>query len=139
MLFLYFPLSIKRDMSAFAYGGVASVVALCYVAMIMVGETPGYFDQNFNAPQTQIRPYIFDWNFFTSCSVTFFAYTCQVQLLPVYSELANANYRRISKVIRRSLLVDLAFYLVIGVSGYFSTFNATSNIVVERPPLEGEK
>jgi hypothetical protein len=44
MLFLYFPLSMKRDMSAFAYGGVASVVALCYVAMIMVGETPGYFD-----------------------------------------------------------------------------------------------
>ena len=42
-MFLYLPLCLKRDMSAFAYGGVASVVALCYVAAIMVWQAPWYY------------------------------------------------------------------------------------------------
>jgi amino acid permease len=59
--------------------------------------------------------------------------------MPVYSELVNPNYRRIAKVIRRSLLVDMFFYIVIGVAGYMSTFNETQSIVVERDPLNGYK
>mmetsp|Transcript_15140 Transcript_15140/g.20549 ORF Transcript_15140/g.20549 Transcript_15140/m.20549 type:complete len:106 (-) Transcript_15140:447-764(-) len=58
-------------------------------------------------------------------------------LLPVYSELVNPNYRRISKVIKRSLSVDIIFYLIIASAGYFSTFNATSDVVIQRDPLPG--
>ena len=45
--------------------------------------------------------------------------------MPVYSELVNPNFRRISKVIKRSLLTDMFFYMIIGVAGYMSTFNRT--------------
>ena len=74
----YFPLSMKRDMSAFAYGGIASIVALFYVALVMVVEAPFYYMQNHDSSETKIYWAIMDWNFLTSCSITFFAYTCQV-------------------------------------------------------------
>ena len=138
-LLFYFPLSMKRDMSAFAYGGVASVIALLYVALIMVIEMPWYNSEAWKDEKRDIQsfPVYIDLNIFTSCSITFFAYTCQVQLMPVYSELVNPNFRRIKKVITRSLLTDMFFYMIIGVAGYMSTFNYTQSIVVERPPLEG--
>ena len=71
-------------------------------------------------------------DFFTGASITFFAYTCQVQLLPIYSELVNPNEQRIKKVVSRSLLVDLMFYVSIALAGYFSTYNETPKIVLDR-------
>jgi amino acid permease len=76
-------------------------------------------------------------NFFTGCSLTFFAFTCQVQLLPIYSELQNPNYKRIKKVINRSIAIDFLFYLTIALAGYFSQFDLTEPIVLERVPLPG--
>ena len=76
-----------------------------------------------------------DMNLLTSFSLVFFAYTCQMALLPVYSELVNPNFRRIDKVIKRALGVDMVFYLAIASAGYFSTFNATSDVVIQRDAL----
>ena len=59
--------------------------------------------------------------------------------MPVYSELVNPNFRRINKIIRRSLLTDMFFYLFIAVAGYISCFNKTNDIVVERAPLDGHE
>jgi len=36
-------------------------------------------------------------------------------------------------------MLDMAFYLMIGGAGYMSQFNYTSQIVVERPPLNGHQ
>lgn len=61
-----------------------------------------------------------------------------MQLLPIYSELVNPNEKRIKKVVSRSLLVDLLFYVSIALAGYFSTFNETPPIVLNRKPLNGK-
>uniref|UniRef100_A0A7S3MZG2 Amino acid transporter transmembrane domain-containing protein n=1 Tax=Strombidium inclinatum TaxID=197538 RepID=A0A7S3MZG2_9SPIT len=71
-------------------------------------------------------------------SMTFFAYTCQIQLLPIYSELVNPSYKRIRKVINRSISVDFFFYFVIAAAGYFSQFDKTAQIVLEREFLPGK-
>jgi hypothetical protein len=42
-IFLFFPLSLLRDMSAFAVGGLLSLVALFYTALVMMIETPFYY------------------------------------------------------------------------------------------------
>jgi hypothetical protein len=57
--------------------------------------------------------------------------------LPIYSELINPNYRRIKKVVVRSLMIDCVAYATVAVAGYVSTFNYTNSIVVERPSLPG--
>lgn len=75
-LFCFFPLSTMRDMSAFAIGGLASLVALFYTAIVMVVECPFYYSKNINKPWVVIHPVYVDWNFFSSAAITFFAYTC---------------------------------------------------------------
>lgn len=79
------------------------------------------------------------WNLdiFTGCSMTFFAFQCQVQLLPIYSELVQPEYRRISKVIDRAIIVDVAFYMVVAIAGYLSDFNKTATLVLERQTFNG--
>ena len=58
--------------------------------------------------------------------------------MPIYAELIDPIYRRATKVINRSILIDLTFYLTIAVAGYLSSFNDTRKIVVERPTLNGK-
>lgn len=38
------PLSLKRDMSSLAFAGVMSVAALVYTLIVMIIETPFYYD-----------------------------------------------------------------------------------------------
>jgi len=44
-------------------------------------------------------------------------------MLPIYSELQEPNYKRMSKVIKRAISIDVTFYLFIAIVGYFSTFD----------------
>ena len=55
--------------------------------------------------------------------------------MPIYSELVRPDKRRIDKVVNRALLIDFIFYTTIACAGYFSTFNWTSDLVIDRPPL----
>jgi amino acid permease len=70
------PLSLKRDMSAFRYVSMASIAALLYTAIVLIAELPQYVKAN--KPSADISPAYLDWNVFTGCSMTFFAFQCQV-------------------------------------------------------------
>lgn len=131
-----FPMSLIKDMSGFRYISFASIGALFYTGIVLICEMPAYINQNKDT--AHITPFVFDWNFFTGACITFFAYTCQVQLLPIYSELINPVERRIKKIVSTSIAVDLAFYLTIAAAGYFSTFDKTERIVLNREPLNGQ-
>lgn len=58
-------------------------------------------------------------------------------MFPIYSELQNSSLPRITKVIRRSISLDLGIYLVIAVFGYISKGSLTDTIVLLRDPLPG--
>ena len=135
-LFILFPLSLIRDMSGFRHISVVSIFALIYTGIVLFVELPGYAHYASEHPdQFKVEYAWFDWNFFTGASITFFAYTCQVQLLPIYSELVNPNEKRIKKIISRSVFVDVIFYISIALAGYFSTYNQTPKIVLDRGSL----
>lgn len=91
------PLSLKRDMSAFRYVSLASIGALFYTGIVLIAELPAYYNEF--KPISEVRAAYWDLNIFTGASMTFFAYTCQVQMLPIYSELVNPSYSRMKKVI----------------------------------------
>lgn len=122
-------------MSAFRYVSIASIVGLLYTGIVMAIDLPGYYKENIKTAEK--AAFYLDMNMFTGCSMTFFAFQCQVQLLPIYSELVNPEYRRVSKVIERAIGVDFFFYFSIAIIGYFSTFDQTATIVLERDPIPG--
>jgi len=131
------PMSMIKDMSGFRYISFASIFALFYTGVVLLIEMPEYI--NHYKDIAIIEPFIIDWNFFNGACITFFAYTCQVQLLPIYSELINPNERRIKKIIGTSVVVDVMFYMIIAAAGYFSTFNLTARVVLDRAPLSGDR
>jgi amino acid permease len=75
-ILILLPLSLKRDMSAFRYISLASLGALFYVGVVLICELPAYY-KNFSKDANIVAAY-FDMNIFTGCSMTFFAYTCQI-------------------------------------------------------------
>ena len=73
---LLLPLSMKRDMSAFRYVSLMSIAALLYTAIVLIVELPGFYKDNVDT--AEYSPAYFDFNIFTGCSMTFFAFQCQV-------------------------------------------------------------
>ena len=133
---ILFPLSMKRDMSDFRYVSLASIGALLYTGLVLICEIPEYY-AHFKPNQAPPVAY-FDLNIFTGSAMTFFAYTCQIQLLPIYSELCRPSYPRMVKVITRSITLDFVFYAWIALAGYFSQFDKTNPIVLEREAIPGQ-
>ena len=71
---VFYPLSIKRDMSAFRYVSLCSLFALLYTGVVLIVELPSYYS-HFSKIST-IKAAYFDLNLFTGAAMTFFSYTC---------------------------------------------------------------
>lgn len=131
------PISLLRDISSLAFASMLSLIALLYTGALMLVELPWYSREYRNMPNFEVHAFIIDLNFFTGCAMCFFAFTCQMQLLPIYSELVRPSYARIKKVVTRSILIDFLFYTAICSGGYWSTYNYSPQIIIARPPLPG--
>ena len=73
-IFILYPLSIKRDMSAFRYLSMFSIISLAYTGLVLTIELPSYYS-HFKGISDMV-PYYIDLNLFTGCSMVFFSYTC---------------------------------------------------------------
>ena len=80
----------------------------------------------------------FNWKIFQNFAITFFAYGCHIEILPIYDELQIPTSKRIHKIVHRSIFMNLFFFLTIGLAGYFSTYETTATIVIQRDPLIGQ-
>ena len=117
-LLVLFPMSLLRDMSAFRYISLASIFSLTYMGIVLIIDLPSYY-KYFVHHATYAAAY-WDWNIPVSGAMCFFAFTCQTQLLSIYSELLNPGYKRIGKVINRAIAIDFFFYATISIVGYAS-------------------
>mmetsp|Transcript_47666 Transcript_47666/g.34917 ORF Transcript_47666/g.34917 Transcript_47666/m.34917 type:complete len:152 (-) Transcript_47666:550-1005(-) len=124
-LVILFPLSLIRDLGGLRYMNLVSLLALFYTLIVLLVELPAYIQQNWNSEGFYMAYACIDLNIFTGSSLTFYAYTCQIVVLPIYSELVNPNPRRIKKVVNRSVFIDIFFYMLISCAGYFSMLNQT--------------
>lgn len=133
-----FPLSLAKSMSALRYVSLVSIGAIIYTLIVMLVELPRYYDYFHNTLHEQISYFALNLDFFNGCSITFFSFTCQASILPIFSELVNPNEKRMMKVIGRSLLIDCLFYCAIALVGYFSTLESTPDLVIARPQIDGK-
>lgn len=84
-LLILFPMSLMRDLSAMRYVSLASLGALLYTVIVLLAEFPSYY--RYFSTVSLDRPYYIDLNLFTGCSMVYFSYNCQIQILPIYNEL----------------------------------------------------
>jgi amino acid permease len=78
-------------------------------------------------------------NFLKSLSTLFYAFSCHVGAFPVIEGLKNPTKKRVNKVFKRAIFLDVICYLIIGFTGYLSQPNNTPDLIIERTNLKNFK
>jgi len=98
------PMSLIRNLHGFRYISLLVVGSLFFTLFVLLIQLPSYIAANYRPD----RVVWFNWDIekiVSASTVAFFAYTCQLQLLAVYSELQDRSNRRMNKVIDRAVLI----------------------------------
>jgi amino acid permease len=75
--------------------------------------------------------------FFGGIATVFFLYSCHAGAFPVYKTLRNNTTRRIKKVFRRSILLDLFIYFFIAAASFLTSPINPPELILYRPNLPG--
>ncbi|CDW87213.1 UNKNOWN [Stylonychia lemnae] len=135
-VFILFPVGSMRKMSGFRYISILSIASLVYIMFVLLFELPQYATQNFR--YEKLNYFKLDWDLFSNFSIAFFAFSCHIEFIPIYDEMNEQNPQKVRKLVYRSVGTNTLFFLSIGLAGYFSTYEKTNQIVIDREPLIGQ-
>jgi hypothetical protein len=75
--------------------------------------------------------------FFGGISTVFYIYSCHAGAFPVYKTLRNNTTRRIKKVFRRSIILDICVYFTIAAASFITSPINPPELILYRPNLSG--
>jgi len=81
-VFIIFPLCLIKKMSGFRFLSIFGMLGILYTLIILLVQLPSYMQAHFS--WDRLVYFDFNANTLSGMSITFFAYTCQINLLPVY-------------------------------------------------------
>lgn len=143
--FILLPLSLMRDLSKLRMFSIFACLSLFLMMFIIIFQTPSYYNywQSKKKNPNDVVYNFFDIStgftsdlfFFKGTATIFYSFACHVGALPVMKTLKNNYNRRIQKVIRRSVGMDIVCYLILGICGYLSCPFNTPDLIIERPKI----
>ena len=142
---LVFPLCLLKDISKMRLASLFGVMALVYSIIVVVIESFFYlFNENWDI--------IGDMNwidftqafklgeggiaFFGGIATVFYIYSCHAGAFPVYKTLRNNTTRRIKKVFRLSILLDICVYFTVAAASFLTTPINSPELILYRPNLK---
>ena len=141
-IFILFPLCLKKDIKKMRYISLFGLLSLFFLILIIIFECPFYIKE-WNNDEILKLNYIditkgFDKNYnFLKCFGTlFYAFSCHVGAFPVIASIRNPNIKKINKIFKYSINIDIICYLIIGFAGYFTQPINTPDIIIERKNLK---
>ena len=143
---LVFPLCLLKDISKMRIPSLLGVMALIYSIIVIIIESFFYLIKE-NLPQEDkemnwynIGP-AFSWKkglpIFGGISTVFYLYSCHAGAFPVYKALRNNTTRRIKKVFRRSIMLDVSLYFTVAMASFFTCpFEDPPELILYRKNLD---
>ena len=133
-IFVLFPMCLIKDMSGFRYISLFTFAALLYIIVLYLVQLPASYE--YFKSRSDIKAAKFDLNIFPGSTQCIFGYAIQVNILQVYTEMQRASFSRFKKMINRSILIDMAFYVTISMAAYLSNFSFVDPIFLKKqfPP-----
>lgn len=121
-----FPLAMQKDLSIMRFISPVSIMALVYVTVVVVVQTPALYSSHAGDPTFgPVRPCILDLHACEAFAICVFAYNSHLNVVPVADALVRPTRVRIQRVGKRVNALQLLFYSLMGVSGYLSFLAAT--------------
>ena len=119
------PLSLLRDISSLQFSSILGVFSILFLVVAVSIRSMYIISEHGIAPDIH-------WginrshgmNFFLSVPIVMFAFTCQVNVFSIYTELQRPCIRRMNKVADRATFISLLFYLTIGIVAYLALGNS---------------
>jgi amino acid permease len=142
---LVFPLCLLKDISKMRLASLFGVLALVYSIIVVIIESFFYlFKENWDKIGEM------NWinisnafsleagvPFFGGISTVFYIYSCHAGAFPVYKTLRNNTTRRIKKVFRRSIILDVCVYFTIAAASFITSPINPPELILYRPNLSG--
>ena len=141
---LLFPLNIQRNISKLRYSSIFGMFCLLLITIVIVYQTPRYYEYNQTLPGSEInwydvsKAFTSEMLFFKGTATLFYAYSCHYGAFPIYEKLYNNNERRTNKVLISSIIIDAIFYLTVGICGYITQPMNTPDIIIKRNKIPNE-
>ena len=140
---LVYPLCLLKDISKMRLASLFGVLALVYSIIVVIGESFFYlFKENWDkvgqmnwidiSPAFSLKDGI---PFFGGIATVFYIYSCHAGAFPVYKTLRNNTTKRIKKVFRRSIILDVAVYFTIAAASYITSPIEPPELILYRPNL----
>lgn len=121
---LIMPLALQKELSSLRFVTPFSIMSLVYVAGVIAARCPHYFSEHVHAADHaeygQVKVFELNANVFKAFSICIFAFNCHMNVVPVAGRLVRPTKQRIKKVAAWVNILQLVFYLTIGVTGYLS-------------------
>ena len=135
---LVFPLCLLKDVSKMRIPSLIGVCALIYSIIVVVIESVFFFKNNYKERINEMNWFDITQSFslkdgipfFGGIATVFYIYSCHAGAFPVYKTLRNNTTRRIKKVFRRSILLDIIVYTSIAAASFITEpFNSPELIL----------
>jgi len=123
------PMAVQRDLASLRFVAPISIMALVYMAMTVAVKSAIYVSEN-DPQRGHIRFAVPSLNIPEAFSICVFAFNCHLNVVPVAGNMVRATKARIVKVSAMVNLVQLIFYLLIGVTGYLSFLDRTPQDII---------
>ena len=137
-LIILFPLCLQKDINKMRYSSTFGLYSLFLLIFIIIIECPFFiaeWDDSVKLNYYNIKGFDSDMNFLKSVSTLFYAFSCHVGAFPVIESLKNPTKKRVNKVFKRAIILDIVCYLIIGLSGYLTQPINTPDLIIERTNL----
>mmetsp|Transcript_13622 Transcript_13622/g.9800 ORF Transcript_13622/g.9800 Transcript_13622/m.9800 type:complete len:292 (+) Transcript_13622:382-1257(+) len=125
------PLSLIPNLSGFRYISLIIWFTIMYILVVMIFELPLYFEYYYTQGAVQWTSVSLK-GFLSGSTICIFSLVSTIEPFAVFAEFEQPTYNRMHKWIMRSVILNFNIYLFFGAAGYFSTFDQTAEIVVER-------
>ena len=135
---IVFPLCLIKTISKMRYSSAIGVIALFLMILIILIQFPSFYYHNIHQRRHNINflnlKYGFDKNmhFFQAVSNIIYTFECHAGLFPVLSSMHAPTKKRVKKVIKNSILINVISCIIIALSGYLSQPFDTPELIIDR-------
>lgn len=129
------PMELQKELATLRHLTPISILALLYVAGVIAARCFHYYSEHARTADRdeygELKIIDFNVNTFSAFAICVFAYNCHMNVVPVAGHLVRPTKARIQKVAVWVNMLQLAFYILIGSSGYLTFLAKTPGDILK--------